>query len=234
MTTYKEIKGTNIEVVSDDPSYPVDGQVWFNSTSNELKGNKGSPVAAWATVNDLNSGRYGNAGAGTRTAALTFGGNDPTPNPEYTAKTEKWNGTNWTEVNDLNSYRQYLGGCGSNTAALAFGGNEPPKTDKTETWNGTNWTEVNDMNVAKEINRGCGTTTAALSYGGFDTGYSAKTESWNGTNWTEVNDLNTARYGPGAAGTYTAALAFGGTTSTTPNVAVTETWNEPTGQRLMT
>ncbi len=59
MTTYKEIKGTNIQVVSSDPSNPVDGQVWYNTTSNVLKGNKGSPVAAWATTNPMNTGRYG-------------------------------------------------------------------------------------------------------------------------------------------------------------------------------
>ena len=38
MTTYKEIRGTNIEVLASDPSNPVEGQVWFNSTDNVLKG----------------------------------------------------------------------------------------------------------------------------------------------------------------------------------------------------
>ena len=37
MTTYKEIKGTQIEAVATDPSNPVEGQVWYNTTSNVLK-----------------------------------------------------------------------------------------------------------------------------------------------------------------------------------------------------
>jgi hypothetical protein len=38
MATYKELKGTNIEAVATDPTYPVTGQVWYNTTSNVLKG----------------------------------------------------------------------------------------------------------------------------------------------------------------------------------------------------
>ena len=38
MTTYKEIKGTDITVVSSDPSNPVTGEVWYNTTTQKLKG----------------------------------------------------------------------------------------------------------------------------------------------------------------------------------------------------
>ena len=38
MTTYKEIRGTNIEAVASDPSNPVVGQVWYNTTTNVVKG----------------------------------------------------------------------------------------------------------------------------------------------------------------------------------------------------
>ena len=54
MTTYKEIKGTQIEVVSSDPSNPIDGQVWYNSTDQAVKGFKNIP-AAWSTTGNLNS-----------------------------------------------------------------------------------------------------------------------------------------------------------------------------------
>ena len=74
MTTYKEIKGTNIEVLSSDPSNPLDGQVWFNSTDNVLRGNVGTPVVAWSTVNSLNQARTSTSGAGIATAALVVGG----------------------------------------------------------------------------------------------------------------------------------------------------------------
>ena len=112
MTTYKEIKGTQIEVLESDPSNPIDGQVWYNSTDNVLKGNVGSPVASWATVTSLNQAREYSGGAGTSTAGLVFGGGNY---PTFYALTEKYNGTNWTEVNDMNTARQTFSGVGTKT-----------------------------------------------------------------------------------------------------------------------
>ena len=57
MTTYKEIKGTQIEVVSSDPSNPVEGQVWYNSTDQVVKGQAATTTGAWATGNNLNNAR---------------------------------------------------------------------------------------------------------------------------------------------------------------------------------
>ena len=149
MATYKEIKGTNIEAVATDPTYPVTGQVWYNTTSNVLKGATGSPIESWSTVNSLNQERYGMGSAGTSTAALGFSGNPPSgPGTGYATLTESWNGTNWTEVNNLNEQKQYAGSVGLQTAALSFGGSKPQApttTENTEIWNGTNWTEVNNM-----------------------------------------------------------------------------------------
>ena len=74
MATYKEIKGTQIEVLASDPSNPVEGQVWYNTTSNELKGQATTTAGAWSTGGSLNTGRqaiYG-TGAGTQTAANSF------------------------------------------------------------------------------------------------------------------------------------------------------------------
>jgi hypothetical protein len=50
------------------------GQIWYNSTSNTLKGLGSYAAASWATGNNLNSARRGLAGAGTQTAGLAFGG----------------------------------------------------------------------------------------------------------------------------------------------------------------
>ncbi len=38
MTTFKEIRGTTIEVVSSDPSNPELVQTWYNNSSGTLKG----------------------------------------------------------------------------------------------------------------------------------------------------------------------------------------------------
>ena len=226
MTTYKEIRGTQIEAVATDPSNPVEGQVWYNTTSNVLKGQAATTTGAWATGNNVNTARNKVmlSGAGTQDAALMAGGLTPT----VTGATELYNGTNWTEVNDLTTARQ-SGGCTgtANTAAIVFAGYDSNFTAKTETWNGTNWTEVNDVNSLRTVLGAAGTSTSALGYGGNPPGsppFSALTELWNGTNWTEVNDLNQARfqvYGTGATGT--AALCIGG--EVPPQTAATESWN---------
>jgi hypothetical protein len=38
MTTFKEIRGTDILALSSDPSNPEVGQIWYNSSSGTLKG----------------------------------------------------------------------------------------------------------------------------------------------------------------------------------------------------
>jgi hypothetical protein len=49
MAEYINIKGQNIEVVASDPANPTIGQIWYNSTSNTLKGGGVTTVGAWAT-----------------------------------------------------------------------------------------------------------------------------------------------------------------------------------------
>ena len=223
MATYKELRGTQIEAVATDPSNPVEGQVWYNTTSNVLKGHTLTGAAAWASGGATNQARSQAAGSGAnQDSALIFGGYSGSA---ALNQTENYSGSSWTEVNDLNTQKRYIAGCGTNTAALCTGGYTQTGsiTAENEQWNGTNWTEVNDL--TRPANRydasEFGTTTAALFFGGEPT--SALTEQWNGTNWTEVNDLNTARYAPTGFGTTTAGVAAGGRA---PSVtAATEIWN---------
>ena len=42
MATYITVKGMAVEVLAADPSNPVEGQVWYNSTAGTLKGYNGS------------------------------------------------------------------------------------------------------------------------------------------------------------------------------------------------
>ena len=90
----------------------------------------------WTEVNDLGTGRYAPGGVGTQTAALAFGGDNPSASPAVEAVTEKWNGTNWTETTDLNTARKGLGGAGTQTSALGFGGRatDGNATTATEEW----------------------------------------------------------------------------------------------------
>ena len=64
MATYKEIFGTNIEVLASDPANPVQGQVWFNSTDNVVKGFGVTGIGAWSSGSPLNTGRRSMGGAG--------------------------------------------------------------------------------------------------------------------------------------------------------------------------
>ncbi len=228
MATYKEIKGTQIEVLASDPSNPVEGQVWYNSTSTTLKGQIISAVGAWATVAELNTGVQGGAAAGvSNSSSLSFGGEEPT----ITAKTESYNGSAWTEVNDLNTARSGLGGNGTQTSALAYGGANPSTVAlaKTNSWNGSTWTEVNDINTARRGSPGSAgeDNESALMFAGYippsGTGHVNNTEKWNGTNWTTVTAMNTARYSLGGGGIVTSALAFGG--YSTAQQALTEYYN---------
>ena len=48
MAEYINIKGTNRQVLSSDPSNPTLGQIWYNTTSNTLKG-RALQSSSWAT-----------------------------------------------------------------------------------------------------------------------------------------------------------------------------------------
>jgi hypothetical protein len=75
MANYTGIQGQNILIVSSDPSNPTEGQIWYNTTSNLLKGYQFAAINAWATGGNLNTARDNLAGgAGTQVAALAFGG----------------------------------------------------------------------------------------------------------------------------------------------------------------
>jgi len=222
MATYKEIFGTNIEVLASDPANPVQGQVWYNSTDNVVKGAALTTAGAWATGNAMNTGTRGGGSGGTEASAIAVGGGPPD-----VGNTELYDGTSWTEVNDLNQARRGLGvGAANNTAALAYGGEQSPSAwyALTESWNGTSWTEVNDLNAGRVAIVGAGIQTSALALGG--TALPVKNqvnESWNGTSWTEVADLNSAKSGTGRAvgDDNTVAIAVGTPSFATP----TESWN---------
>ena len=42
MATYITIKGIEIQTIAGDPANPVEGQVWYNSTTSTLKGYNGT------------------------------------------------------------------------------------------------------------------------------------------------------------------------------------------------
>jgi hypothetical protein len=126
MAEYINIRGQSIEVVASDPANPTVGQIWYNSTSNTLKGGGVTTAGAWATGNNMNTSRAVELGScGTQTAALAvwwcFG-----PMVQEQQK-------NMMEIlgqhspGSLNTARQcFSRRTGTQTAGLAFGGFDTP------------------------------------------------------------------------------------------------------------
>ena len=228
MTDYKDKHGIKVQAVSSDPANPIDGQVWYNTTTNLLKYKAPQGAGSWANGGNMNSGRRTGASFGTQSASLYAGGRFA-PGPGRTAFVESYNGSSWSEVGDMPEVKDRLKGAGTSSAGLVFGGE--PETSNTKTWNGSSWSEVNNLNTARHDHLSGGTSSSALAFGG-EGGPSnttiGNTESWNGTSWSEVADLNTAREQGGAGGTSnTEAICFGGGIMPDMNAGsqLTETWN---------
>ena len=219
MADYINIRGQNIEVVSSDPANPTIGQIWYNSTSNTLKGGSVTTVGTWATGGSLNTARSQGAGAGTTSAALYFGGSPD--NVGTVGTTESYNGTSWTTVSPLSAGDRLLMGSGSQTSALRIGGLLPPPnggTNAVESWNGTSWT--GGTNYPSPIHQGAATgnsNTAIMVIGGEIPARTNNVFSYNGTSWTALNSVSgTAVSNQAACGTLTGALSIAGNYTTPP------------------
>jgi len=228
MAEYRGIKGFTIQSIAGDPSNPVEGQVWYNTTTTVLKGYKLTPgTGAWASGGTVNQTRGRPGGAGIQTAGLITGGSTGAPWVFYT-NTETYNGTAWTEVNDLNTGRGLKNGAGTQTAALIAGGFSydlsPNFSALTEKYDGTSWTEAGDLTTPRGMNGGNGTQTAALNSGGEGTPGSLNvSEEWDGTSWSEGNNLNTGRGQTAGSGTQTDGLVISGVAP--PAINAVESYN---------
>jgi hypothetical protein len=205
----------------------TEGQLYFNSTTNTFKETVKDPTAGtWASSGGLNENRALSGGSGVQTAAIYFGG----PEPSYGGKTETYNGSSFTEVADLNTGRVYgmPSGHGTTTATICFGGEHPIRA-LTESWDGSSWTEVGDLNLARYGGLGAGTATAAIAATGYATGqspvYRTECELYDGSSWTEVNNNNTARYVGCGFGLQTTAVYAGGNVPPNNTSPAVESWD---------
>jgi hypothetical protein len=218
MATYKGIQGFTIQNLSADPSNPIEGQVWYNSTSNVWKVEEATAVGAWATGGNLATARGKNAGVGPQTAALCASGYFSPPG-QITAGTEEYDGSAWTAGGSLGTARYGAATSGTQTSAAYFGGaidtNATPTT-ATEEYNGTSFSGGGNMNQSRYQFAGFGTQTAAVGVGGYTSGTpapgsKANVEHYDGSTWTNATALPTATgFCTGSAGTQTAGLLFGG------------------------
>ena len=232
MSTFKEIRGTLIKSLSSDPSPAVNGDIWYNSTSQTLKGVQ--QVAAWASGGNLSTGRGRLGGAGTQTSGVVFGGYSSPLTPDTTGATEEYNGSAWTGGGALPQAKMGIASAtsGSQTAALGWAGRFTPAPypspntfyNTTEQYNGSSWTSGGTYPISGVGMAGTGTQTAALGFAQGTPDYGAVTASYNGSTWTAVNSMNTARSYIAGFGTQTAAIATGGNPQPSQNTTV-ESWD---------
>ena len=102
MSTYQELRGLKVKYHAADPDPGSKGDVWYNTTTLQLKGFVGR--AAWSAGATMIAGVGAQAGnSGIQTAAFYVGGrpNGSPPVPFGSDKTEEYNGSAWTETGDI-------------------------------------------------------------------------------------------------------------------------------------
>ena len=186
MADYKGIKGFTIQNLSADPPAPIVGQVWYNSTTNDLKGYTSSS-GAWSSGTAIPAATNAMAGAGTTTATLYWGG---APYDNVGSLTWEYDGSTWTAGGGMTSILAGNAGLGTQTAALGAGGYNGSgyQTDTAMEYNGTGWTAVTaDPASGASYRATAGIQTAGLTVGGYDGSPpdSNITSLYNGSTWTE-------------------------------------------------
>ena len=222
MSTYENLHGRRVNVVSSNPSNPKEGEVWYNSTLGQLKGYL-LGTGAWASGNNFPTPIQASAGFGTQTAAVSAGG---TPSPTLNLKTYHYDGTNWTAANDMarasgSPYNDaYSTGSGTQTAGWVAGGGYPTPTALTENYDGTNWTASAAMPANRRGGNCSGPQTAGLYSGGLQPPAVSTTYEYDGEGWTTGGSLNTARTNAGGShvnGSQTAGLIVAGNSPSQTN-----------------
>ena len=179
----------------------------YNKSTNTITG------AAWASGGALPTAVYDNAGAGTQTAGLSFGG-DTAPDDKTTA-TFEYDGSSWTAGGALNTGRRELGGFGTQTAAVAACGGNYPASTLSEEYNGSSWTAGNPTSVARTMMGAAGVLTSGLVCGG-NPGTITTTEEYDGTNWSSGGALPVGKQSNDAFGNTTNAIHNVGGNAATP------------------
>ena len=196
MATYNEIKGDTIEVRATDPANPVEGEIWYNSTTGVLKGIE--LIAAFASGGSMSNARtQATAGIGTKDAAIAAGlsATDGT--------SEEYNGTVWSGGGSLNNAGTIGTGAGTLSAGSRFGGIQPTPLGKDsnyhEQYDGTSWTISTGMPFDSYQNACGGTQTANIVIQSFFNpspstgGFPSATSEWDGSSWTAGGSINTTR-----------------------------------------
>ena len=213
MSDFKTLKGLYIKHVSSDPSNLIEGQIWYNTTTQTLK--VAPLISSWAAGGDLNTAREAATGFGDSDTLAVAATGAAVPNT-ITVNTETYDGSSWTESGNVSAGRRYAGGGGTQTAAVIFGGDTSTDntglTAVTEEWGGSSWTNSNNLSATARSAIGFGIQTAAVAVGGQTAPEALVTEveEYNGSTWTAVTVCPFAQWAGSGCGTEAAGKVGGG------------------------
>jgi len=218
MTVYNTIRGLRVKYLSADPAGAEDGQVWYNSTTGNLRVDGILQAAAWSSAANALTSMHAGQAFGGQQDAVGAGGLGTT----MLNKTDEYNGTSWSEGGNIGTARYTGQGCGSQTSGLIAGGTAGGGSAnlETEEYNGTSWAEQTNLSTGHGYGWMAGIQTAAICYTGLSDPSPATTianaEEYNGSSWTEVGNVNTGKYGIlGFGATKDTAVKVGGTSGNT-------------------
>ena len=229
MTVYNTIRGLRVKYLSADPAVTEQGQVWYNSTTGNLRLANTTVSGTWSAANACNTSRRYFQGCGSQTNGIMAGGFSPGASPPMFNQTEEFDGTNFTNGGNIGTavYQGSMFGPGT-AAVIAGGGNNVNAQTVTQHYDGSSWSSPgNNLPNGRQQAGACGTQTAGVLFGGSapSANITASLE-YNGS-WTAVpGTLNVGRRslnGTGT-GTQTACITAGGNAA--PGVSnSSETYN---------
>lgn len=231
MADYININGNNIEIRSADPTNPAEGQIWYNTTTNALKGSINYGTGSWATGGNRSTTSPNGMSLGTLSAASLVGGRDPSGPPFAVSAVENYDGTSWTTGTPTGQDMDSGTGEGSQEASIIAGTGWPGpagKTNNTYLYSGGSWTTgptVSGGTIKRYYGTAGGTAgqTAMIRFNGEgQPGVTSTTESWNGSTWTTGNPTGVSGEGSNGFGTQTAAVGFTGSGGPQPTAYVVE------------
>jgi hypothetical protein len=216
MADYINIYGQDILAVASDPANPTLGQIWYNTTSNTLKG-QGFGTAAFSSGPTMaaTARRVAGTTGNSVDQAIAVGGYI---GPTISNSLEEYSGTAWSTGANIPTATYGGACCGTQTATLFGLGNfdVTPTGDLNTSYeyDGATWTSGGTLSLARHnLNSGIGTQTAAVFCGGYTgptSSDSTATEKYDGTSWTNGNAMNIARGYPAGIGIETAGLVIAG------------------------
>jgi hypothetical protein len=199
MANYININGNNIPIRASDPTNPIQGEVWYNTTTNALKGQGGTATDTIATGGNLNTARAGgmSAGASINSAVYTTGN---LPGGADSNATENYDGTTWTTGTVYPSTPGGQGqGNGPQTAAIFCSGSG---NSDTNFYDGSTFSAQNP--VVSQLYTGgmAGTQASAVIAGGINPSPPHNvSQEYDGTSWSLGGNYNQQRYSGRMCGT---------------------------------